>query len=61
MWLSKSLNLTVDQLIELHSNSKYQVFFIGFQPGFAYLHGLDTRIHQARIKHHCSRNSATIQ
>lgn len=40
-----SLNqLTVQEVIQLHSQPTYQVFMIGFIPGFAYLGGLDTRL-----------------
>ncbi|ORM75661.1 hypothetical protein HA42_20170, partial [Pantoea deleyi] len=40
--------LTPRQVVELHSNSEYVVFFIGFQPGFPYLGGLDPRLHTPR-------------
>jgi len=37
-------NLTEAQIIELHSKAEYQVYCLGFQPGFAYLGGMDTRL-----------------
>lgn len=40
--------LTPRQVVELHSSSDYVVFFIGFQPGFPYLGGLDPRLHMPR-------------
>lgn len=40
--------LTPRQVVELHSSSDYVVFFIGFQPGFPYLGGLDQRLHIPR-------------
>lgn len=40
--------LTSRQVVELHSSSDYVVFFIGFQPGFPYLGGLDPRLHMPR-------------
>ncbi|WP_418156552.1 5-oxoprolinase subunit PxpB [Pantoea agglomerans] len=40
--------LTPRQVVELHSSSDYVVFFIGFQPGFPYLGGLDPRLHIPR-------------
>ena len=40
--------LTTRQVVELHSSSDYVVFFIGFQPGFPYLGGLDPRLHIPR-------------
>lgn len=32
--------LSVDEIIRIHSEAEYTVFFIGFQPGFAYLGGM---------------------
>lgn len=32
--------LTLSQVVELHSGADYIVYFLGFQPGFAYLGGL---------------------
>ncbi|MCX3308907.1 5-oxoprolinase subunit PxpB [Pantoea vagans] len=40
--------LTPGQVVELHSRSEYVVFFVGFQPGFPYLGGLDARLHIPR-------------
>jgi len=40
--------LTPRQVVELHSSNDYVVFFIGFQPGFPYLGGLDARLHIPR-------------
>lgn len=39
--MARSKNLTIDQLIALHTAPTYQVYFIGFLPGFPYLGGLD--------------------
>jgi inhibitor of KinA len=36
--------LTVHEVIKLHSQLTYQVFMIGFIPGFAYLGGMDARL-----------------
>jgi 5-oxoprolinase (ATP-hydrolysing) subunit B len=36
--------LTQEQVIQLHSSVEYQVFAIGFAPGFAYLGEVDERI-----------------
>ncbi len=33
-------NLTVSEVIQLHSSAEYKVYMIGFVPGFAYLGGL---------------------
>lgn len=40
--------LSVDELVRLHSAPEYLVYFLGFQPGFAYLGGLDPRLHTPR-------------
>jgi len=40
--------MTPRQVVGLHSSSDYVVFFIGFQPGFPYLGGLDPRLHMPR-------------
>ncbi|WP_153074358.1 5-oxoprolinase subunit PxpB [Paraburkholderia bonniea] len=36
------------EVIERHSQAEYMVFFVGFQPGFAYLGGLDAALHTPR-------------
>lgn len=46
--MSENLNLSVNEIIELHSKMDYTVYFIGFLPGFLYLGGLDERLHIAR-------------
>lgn len=33
---------------ELHAAGSYTVYFVGFKPGFAYLGGLDARLHMPR-------------
>ncbi|MDU5780877.1 MAG: 5-oxoprolinase subunit PxpB [Pantoea sp.] len=40
--------MTPKQVVELHSSTDYVVYFIGFQPGFPYLGGLDSRLHTPR-------------
>lgn len=47
-YVAKTNNLTPAQVIELHSQATYHVLFLGFQPGFAYLHGLDSRLYIPR-------------
>ena len=41
-------NITIEEIIELHSASTYRVYMIGFLPGFAYMGGVDARIQTAR-------------
>lgn len=40
--------LSPDEVIRRHAAGTYLVYFIGFQPGFAYLGGLDTSLHTPR-------------
>ena len=40
--------LSTDAVIATHSQAVYSVAFCGFSPGFAYLTGLDTRLHLPR-------------
>jgi len=46
--LSKAKSTTIKDIIKLHSNTLYSVYFIGFLPGFLYLGGLDSRLHTNR-------------
>ncbi|HEY1128121.1 MAG TPA: 5-oxoprolinase subunit PxpB [Roseateles sp.] len=40
--------LSPEEVIRRHSAVEYVVYFIGFQPGFAYLGGLDETLHTPR-------------
>jgi inhibitor of KinA len=42
--ISKRSSLEVDEIINLHSETIYKVFFIGFLPGFLYLGGLNEKL-----------------
>ncbi|MFD0861718.1 5-oxoprolinase subunit PxpB [Sungkyunkwania multivorans] len=46
--LSMQIGLTKPTIIDVHSKSEYTVFFIGFLPGFLYLHGLPEQLHFPR-------------
>lgn len=41
----KEKSLTLAQLIAIHTQPLYTVYFMGFLPGFPYLEGLDDRLH----------------
>ncbi|GAB5398534.1 MAG: 5-oxoprolinase subunit PxpB [Aureisphaera sp.] len=41
-------NVLVEEVIGLHSEPIYKVYFMGFLPGFPYLGGLNERIHTPR-------------
>ncbi|VWD37222.1 5-oxoprolinase subunit PxpB [Burkholderia contaminans] len=40
--------LSADEVVARHAAGAYVVFFVGFQPGFAYLGGLDAALHMPR-------------
>ena len=42
------LNLTTDEFIRLHTERDYRIEMLGFTPGFAFVGGLDERLHVAR-------------
>ncbi|MDE0592980.1 MAG: 5-oxoprolinase subunit PxpB [Dehalococcoidia bacterium] len=48
--LAEHVNLSVQDVIEIHSSIDYRVYMIGFAPGFPYLGGLDQRIAMPRLK-----------
>ena len=48
--LAEHTNLSVQEVIDIHSGIDYRVYMIGFAPGFSYLGGLDQRIAMPRLK-----------
>lgn len=46
--LCNANDLSMDELIELHTAVEYPVYFIGFLPGFPYLGGLNKKLHHSR-------------
>ncbi len=48
--VARELSLTTDEVIRLHSGVDFKVAFLGFSPGFPYLHGLPQRLVCARLK-----------
>jgi KipI family sensor histidine kinase inhibitor len=48
--LAEFSNLSVDEVIKIHSSTIYDVYAIGFAPGFAYLGNVDKRIAMPRKK-----------
>lgn len=42
--------LTEEEVIRLHSSKEYNIYMLGFLPGFPYLGGLDERLHTPRLK-----------
>lgn len=48
--VSKNTGLSKDEIVKIHSSSKYLVYMLGFTPGFSYLGGMDERIACPRKK-----------
>ncbi len=46
--VARHCNMTCDELITQHSAGIYRVYCLGFQPGFAYLGGLDPALYMPR-------------
>jgi KipI family sensor histidine kinase inhibitor len=46
--VAKHTGLSVDDVVKRHAAGEYVVFFLGFQPGFAYMGGLDEKLHTPR-------------
>lgn len=47
--LANNANISVEEVIQLHSGMEYRVYAIGFAPGFAYLGEVDPRIAAPRL------------
>ena len=43
-------DMTVEEVIRLHTEPSYPIGMLGFLPGFAYLGGLDERLHTPRLE-----------
>lgn len=46
--VARHCDLSADEVVRRHAAAEYVVYFIGFQPGFAYLGGLDASLHTPR-------------
>ena len=40
--------ITIEEVVHVHSSTTYKVYMLGFMPGFAYLGGLPTQLHMPR-------------
>jgi KipI family sensor histidine kinase inhibitor len=43
-------NLTVEEVIDIHTSAEYLIYMLGFTPGFPYLGGMDKRIAAPRLQ-----------
>jgi inhibitor of KinA len=46
--MSTKLNLSTTEIIKIHTENIYQVYCLGFMPGFAYMGDVNTKIQMAR-------------
>jgi inhibitor of KinA len=49
-FVAQYAGLTVEDVIRIHSGTQYQIYMMGFTPGFAYLGGLPEAIHAPRLE-----------
>ena len=47
--MAKTTSLSIEEVIKIHSQKLYDVYAIGFLPGFAYLASVDNKIALARL------------
>lgn len=47
--VSEFTKLDKNEIIQLHSEKEYLIYMLGFLPGFAYLGGLNERLHTPRL------------
>lgn len=48
--VAKHNNLSIDEIIKIHSSKEYLIYMLGFTPGFPYLGGMDKRLETPRLK-----------
>ena len=46
--MSSKLDLSITEIIKIHTQNIYQVYCLGFMPGFAYMGDVNTKIQMAR-------------
>jgi inhibitor of KinA len=49
-FVAQAHNLTVEDVIRLHTGVLYQIYMIGFTPGFPFLGGLPEELHTPRLE-----------
>ncbi len=49
-FVASAHNMTVDDVVRIHSGATYQIYMIGFTPGFPFLGGLPEELHTPRME-----------
>ncbi|MEE8553181.1 MAG: 5-oxoprolinase subunit PxpB [Desulfobacterales bacterium] len=49
-YVASSHNLTVEDVVQLHSEPEYLIYMVGFTPGFPFLGGLHEVLHTPRLE-----------
>lgn len=49
-FVAQAHNMTVEDVIRIHSGTLYQIYMIGFTPGFPFLGGLPEELHTPRLE-----------
>lgn len=49
-FVAQTHNMTVEDVIRIHSGTLYQIYMIGFTPGFPFLGGLPEELHTPRLE-----------
>lgn len=48
--MARTNRIEADDVIDLHSRAAYQIYMIGFTPGFPFLGGLPEKLYAPRLK-----------
>lgn len=48
--ISKNTQLSIEEIVEIHSNKIYDIYAVGFMPGFGFLGEVDKRIATPRLQ-----------
>jgi KipI family sensor histidine kinase inhibitor len=49
-FVAQTHDLTVEEVIRIHSEPEYPIYMIGFTPGFPFLGGLPEKLHTPRLE-----------
>ncbi|GAJ10693.1 unnamed protein product, partial [marine sediment metagenome] len=49
-FVAETHNLSVKEVIQLHSEPEYLIYMVGFTPGFPFLGGLSEKLHTPRLE-----------